>query len=142
MTGDRAVALETCDALPPEAALVDAGLGDFNESAAPLHDVVALCCIARIDGRAIGGAVGRTWGRCCELQQLWVDPAHRRKGIATALVERFEARARERGCTTVYLDTFSFQAPSLYARLGYAVASEIRGFPDGIVKYLMRRELS
>lgn len=90
----------------------------------------------------IGGAVGRTWGECCELQQLWVDPAQRRQGIGARLVREFEQRAQARGCRTFYLETFSFQAPSLYRSLGYAVAHELHGFAPGIVKYLMVRRLS
>jgi GNAT superfamily N-acetyltransferase len=135
------IAYETHDDAPPGATgIVDAGLSDANLAAAPLAAVVALTCFARDDaGAVIGGAVGRTWGECCELQQLWVAPPYRRQGIGSALVRRFEARGRERGCRTFYLTTFSFQAPSLYKRLGYRAAAEIRGFPAGIVKYLMVR---
>jgi ribosomal protein S18 acetylase RimI-like enzyme len=129
------------DELPAEAArLVDAGLGDSNETAAPLHLMRPLGCLARLPaGQVIGGAVGRTWGACCELQQLWVEPQQRRRGIGKVLVQQFEARATTRGCTTFYLETFSFQAPSLYRALGYEVKLELRGFPDGIVKYTMVR---
>ncbi len=129
------------DALPPEAAIVDAGLGDANEAAAPLHEVQPLACFARRpDGEVLGGAVGRTWGTACELQQLWVDQAHRRRGIGAQLVREFESRARERGCRTFYLETFSFQAPSLYRSLGYTVRLELHGFGHGIVKYTMVRD--
>ena len=129
------------DDLPPDAALVDAGLDRFNADAAPLQHVRPLACLAHLtSGQAIGGAVGRTWGACCELQQLWVHPVHRRRGVGARLVETFERRARERGCRTFFLETFSFQSPQLYRRLGYQVRLELRGFPDGIVKYLMVRE--
>jgi ribosomal protein S18 acetylase RimI-like enzyme len=130
------------DVLPPEAAIVDAGLGDANEAAAPLHEVQPLACIARQPGgQVVGGAVGRTWGIACELQQLWVDPVHRRRGIGAQLVREFERRARARGCRTFYLETFSFQAPSLYHSLGYSVRLELHGFGHGIVKYTMVREV-
>jgi ribosomal protein S18 acetylase RimI-like enzyme len=129
------------DVLPPEAAIVDAGLGDANAAAAPLHEVRPLACIARRPGgEVVGGAVGRTWGSACELQQLWVDSAHRRRGIGAQLVREFERRARARGCRTFYLETFSFQAPSLYRSLGYAVRLELHGFGHGIVKYTMVHE--
>ncbi|HSW09027.1 GNAT family N-acetyltransferase [Aquabacterium sp.] len=130
------------DELPPDdARLVDDGLVEANDRAAPLHEVRPLACFARLpSGQPIGGAVGRTWGRCCELQQLWVDPALRRQGLATRLVQAFEARATERGCHLFYLETFNFQAPALYRSLGYRVVHEHAVYPHGIVKVLMVRD--
>jgi ribosomal protein S18 acetylase RimI-like enzyme len=130
------------DELPPEATVIDTGLGEANAAAAPLEDVQALACLASDDaGRVIGGAIGRTWGACCELQQLWVEPAHRRRGIAARLVREFELRAEARGARTFYLETFSFQAPGLYRSLGYSERLALHGFAPGIVKYTMVREL-
>jgi len=137
------VLLSVHDDVPQEEGrLVDAGLGAANEAAAPLHEVRALSCFARLpSGTVIGGAVGRTWGSCCELQQLWVEPDHRRRGIGARLVREFERRAQGRGCRTFYLETFSFQAPALYRSLGYEAKLELRGFAPGIVKYVMVREV-
>jgi ribosomal protein S18 acetylase RimI-like enzyme len=136
-----ALRLEAHDGVPEAPArIVDAGLGMANERAAPLDGVRPLSCFAYDGGAVVGGAVGRTWGECCELQQLWVDERYRRRGVATRLVRLFEARAAARGCCTFYLETFSFQAPALYRRLGYEAALTIAGFPDGIVKLLMVRQ--
>ena len=127
--------------LREDAAIIDAGLGLANDAVAPLHEVRPLCCFARTaSGQVLGGAVGRTWGACCELQQLWVEPEHRRQGIGARLVRELERHAEARGCRTFYLYTFSFQAPGLYRALGYASAFELRGFPGGIVKHTMVRE--
>lgn len=121
-----------------EAGVVDAGLGEANDAAAPLHEVRALSCFARLpSGEVIGGAVGRSWGGCCELQQLWVEPSHRQRGIGSQLVARFERHAMERGCHVFYLETFSFQAPQLYRALGYRSAHEHAVYPHGIVRHLM-----
>lgn len=137
------IAITSHDCHPAEAsALVDAGLGEFNDAAAPLHEVVPISCFARSPSRQVlGGAVGRRWGTCCELQQLWVEPPHRRQGIGAKLVQAFEAQARRHGCTSVYLETFSFQAPELYRALGYAVDYERKCYPHGIVKLHMAKEL-
>jgi ribosomal protein S18 acetylase RimI-like enzyme len=125
-----------------DAAVVDAGLGAANDAAAPLHQVQPLAAFVReADGAVIGGAVGRTWGTCCELQQLWVDAAWRRRGLGARLVRAFEQRAQQRGCVTFYLETFSFQAPSLYRGLGYEERLAIGGFAPGIRKFTMVREL-
>jgi ribosomal protein S18 acetylase RimI-like enzyme len=135
------VSLTLHDCTPSEAgAIVDAGLEAANQAAAPLQEVRPLSCFARLaSGVLIGGAVGRTWGSCCELQQLWVDPAFRRRGIGARLVREFERGGKERGCRTFYLETFSFQAPALYLALGYGVALEIDGYSPGVCKYTMIR---
>lgn len=123
-----------------EAAIIDAGLGASNEAAAPIHEVRPLSCFLRLaGGKVVGGAVGRTWGECCELQQLWVEPRYRRQGFGGRIVREFERHAAARGCRTFYLDTFSFQAPAFYRSLGYRPKMELHGFPKGHTKYSMVR---
>lgn len=129
------------------AAIVDEGLGASNEDRAPLHEVRPLQCFIRTDdGEVIGGAVGRTWGLCVELQQLWVRPDHRGAGWGRRLVQAFEQRAIERGCRLSYLETFSFQAPDFYRSLGYEVAATIEGYGQAsgerIAKHLMTHGLT
>jgi GNAT superfamily N-acetyltransferase len=141
LDGVRVTALDA--AAQADAASVDDGLGRANEAAAPLHDVQALASMAHLPtGELIGGAIGRTWGTCCELQQMWVREDWRRHGIGARLVAAFEQRALARGCTTFYLETFSFQAPTFYASLGYEVKLALSGFTDGIVKYTMVRNVA
>src|SRR5512137_3059257 len=116
MASREALTFTVHDEVPPDAGrIVDDGLGAANAAAAPLQDVRPLSCFARsAAGQVVGGVVGRTWGSCCELQQVWVEPAHRRAGIGTSLVREFERHAEARGCRTFYLETFSFQAPDFY----------------------------
>jgi ribosomal protein S18 acetylase RimI-like enzyme len=136
--------ISTHEAWPREAAAaVDAGLDAHNDLARPLQDVRALACIAQDpEGRVLGGALGRTWGRCCELQQLWVDDSCRHQGLGTRLMSAFEAAAEARGCTTFYLDTFSFQALGFYRGLGYEVALTIAGYTGGVEKYTLIKHRS
>ena len=57
----------------------------------------------------------------CWLEDLFVAPQARRRGIASALLEQVVQRARERGCRRVELDTNSenAQARALYAGFGF-----------------------
>ena len=124
------------------AAVIDAGLDEYNTAAAPLSDVHPLHVVAEdADGMVVGGAIGRTWGQCCELQQLWVTPKLRANRIGSQLMDAFEQGARRRGCLLVYLDTFSFQAPGFYRARGYDEALRIDGFTDGIIKFTMQKRL-
>lgn len=136
------IELSIHDDLQPDAAdVVDRGLDEANDAAGVLQDVKPLSAFVRDGGRVVGGAVGRTWGECCELQQLWIDAAYRRRGLGERLLRGFEQRAAERGCTLVYLTTFSFQAPAFYEGRGYRVVHELRGYAHGVRKFTMSRQI-
>ena len=138
-----ALTFSDCDD-PPQASIlaVDNGLELHNHAAAQLSDVKPLASFAsESSGQVIGGAVGRTWGKCCELLQLWVEPAYRARGVASRLLKRFEERAEGRGCSVFYLTTLSFQAPEFYRKHGYVSIAEICGYPNDIAKYLMYKEV-
>jgi GNAT superfamily N-acetyltransferase len=144
--GPIAVALEWEDAdgspLPSDAKIIDEGLEQFNRGAADFTSSLKFACVARLrSGTVVGGALARWWGQCCELQQLWVDKHHRSAGVGRRLVQMVEAEARARGCAVIYLDTFTFQAPLFYQKLGYEVACEIQGFPNDVSKFVMRKTL-
>jgi GNAT superfamily N-acetyltransferase len=55
------------------------------------------------------------------MRSVFVDPAARRAGVATALVRQIEAEARRRGGLALYLGTGIRQpeALRLYVKLGY-----------------------
>ena len=56
-------------------------------------------------------------------------------------MQMLEREVAGRGATVVYLDTFSFQAPEFYKRCGYRTALRIDGFPDGIARHLMMKDV-
>jgi GNAT superfamily N-acetyltransferase len=62
---------------------------------------------------------------------LWVADSWRKHGVGTQLLRRAEASAREKGCRAAYLDTFTFQAPKFYERLGYREFGRLDDFPLG-----------
>jgi GNAT superfamily N-acetyltransferase len=62
---------------------------------------------------------------------LWVADAYRKHGVGSQLMAGAEAAAREHGCRAAYLDTFTFQAPKFYERLGYREFGRLNDFPPG-----------
>jgi GNAT superfamily N-acetyltransferase len=140
MSADVLVFRTTDNPTEGDLQLVDAGLDQHNFSAAPLADVARLAAFAtEPSGRVVAGAVGRTWGKCCELLQLWVAPEFRAHRVGSRLLRDFEERARTRGCTVFYLTTLSFQAPDFYRKHVYEALARITGYPNGIAKYLMHK---
>lgn len=88
--------------------------------------------VAQEEGEIAGFACGQVCASFCyprpfgELTELYVDPAHRRKGIATELVGAAEEEMRKRGADCVRLLTGSGNraARALYERCGYAPEDE------------------
>ncbi|MCM1337536.1 MAG: GNAT family N-acetyltransferase [Candidatus Amulumruptor caecigallinarius] len=57
-------------------------------------------------------------GLCAYLMNIYVRPARRSQGVATAIVSHLVQEARARGCDKIYLETTD-AAHSLYCRLGF-----------------------
>jgi len=56
------------------------------------------------------------------------------------LMGQAEGRARERGCHSTWLDTFSFQARGFYEKLGYEEFGRL-DYPPGHYRHFMRKRL-
>ena len=72
---------------------------------------------------------------------LWVADKHRGHGYGGALMRTAEDEARSRGVRNVYLDTFSFQAPEFYKKLGYREFARLDEFPAGHRRHWMTKAL-
>ena len=104
-----------------------------------LEEVVAdetrgFLLVARDDGRIVGIAYVATipsvehCGFVAWLEELYVTPIYRSRGIGTALVEAVLERARKMGIVAIDLeiDAGHSRAESLYRRLGFQPLSRSR----------------
>lgn len=75
--------------------------------------------VAREGDAVVGGLYG--WGQLgwFFVKLLALTPEARGTGAGARLLADAEAHAREAGLVGVYLDTYEFQAPGFYAKLGY-----------------------
>ena len=117
-------------------------LYEFNSAATGISDGEWLTIVVRDESdRIVAGLSGSTWGGCAEIRQFWVEESRRRQGLGTALLEAAEQEARRRGCTSVLLMTFRFQAPAFYARHGFDVVAAVDDHPEGHQNLLLRKRL-
>ena len=110
-------------------------------AAMDLGDERDLAIFVRDDDKIVAGISGWTWGDCCELQSLWVEPSLRGHGLATRLLAAAEAEAAARDCSQTVHFTYDFQARALYERNGYELVGRVEDFPAGADVLWFRKRL-
>jgi GNAT superfamily N-acetyltransferase len=116
---------------PHDIELLEARIRREASAAMGLGDEVDLAIFVREEGEVVAGISGWTWGDCCELQSLWVQPSLRGRGLATKLIAAAETEAAARGCVQTVHFTYEFQARRLYERNGYKLVARVQDFPSG-----------
>ncbi len=124
-------------------AVVRDGVALHNVAAIGADEYYPVCIFLKNEhGEVLGGILGHIWACCMEIAFLWVAPFLRHKGYGTALLRAAETLAADRACTMVQLDTFSFQAPTFYAQLGYETVAVLSDFPPGHQKHFLKKVLA
>lgn len=100
--------------------------------------------IAVLDGggSVAGGLIGSSQFKWLKVEFLVVREDLRRNGIGQRLMTMAETEDAARGCTSIFVDTMSYQAPDFYKRLGYGQVGFIRDWDShGHDKYLFVKKL-
>lgn len=120
--------------------ILERGLAEDAVGKAEPRDYRPLILLVRdSEGRIRAGLRGATAWKWLHIKHLWVDRALRSGGHGRALVEAAEREAAERGCHGSWVDTFSFQSPGFYERLGYEVFGELEDFPPGEKRFFLKK---
>ena len=93
------------------------------------------------DGAVVGGLFGRMFCRWLFVELLFVPEELRGQGVGKEMMRKAEAFAAENNCIGVWLDTFTFQAPQFYQKLGYSVFGQIDDYPPGQSRVFLQKRL-
>jgi GNAT superfamily N-acetyltransferase len=129
---------------PDDAAwgVVGGGITAFNLAHAGSDAATPLCIVLRDEsGQTLGGLIGDTYYGWLSVSLMFVKDELRGQGFGEKLLAHAEEEARSRGVQAVYLDTFSFQAPGFYEKLGYHVFGELVDFPPGHIRHYLTKRL-
>jgi ribosomal protein S18 acetylase RimI-like enzyme len=117
-------------------------LYEFNSQATGIFGALSISVVGRdAQGEIVAGLCGHTWGRCCEIRQVWVHEKHRGQGLGRRLLELTETEARRRECFQIVLSTYSFQAPEFYRKLGFEIVASLHDYPLGHQHLQLRKFL-
>ena len=79
----------------------------------------------------LGGIIARSVSDWTFIELLAVTDAARSRGVGRKLVEAVEQEAQRLGSVGLWLDTFSYQAPDFYRKLGFEEFGRIGDHPRG-----------
>lgn len=82
-------------------------------------------------GAPVGGLTGRHRAGWLYVELFHIPEAYRGRGLGRAILTMAEREAAARGLAGVWLETYAFQAPGFYARMGYATVGTLPGCPPG-----------
>lgn len=124
--------------------VVEQGMRDFERSVFPdlpdeSEDINFFAFAKTDNGQVIGGVKATIFWNGLEIDTLWVAPEHRRKNIASRLMNEAETFAVTHGAVVGYLKTV--KARAFYEQLGYSVYGVLEDRPVGSLLYHMKKRL-
>jgi GNAT superfamily N-acetyltransferase len=121
-------------------AAIELPLDEFTRTRGFVWNPQPFALALRDDSGGIrGGLIGSLqWSWLC-IDILSVAAELRGIGWGRRLVEEAEQLAVAAGCRQAWVDTFSFQSPQFYHRLGYRVFGELPDYPAGQTRYFLAK---
>jgi GNAT superfamily N-acetyltransferase len=90
-------------------------------------------------GQSVGGLWGELYYDWLFVELLFVPESLRGKDFGSKLLGEAERIAKAKGCTGIWLDTFSFQAPGFYEKHGYERFAALENYPRGKQRFFFRK---
>lgn len=119
------------------------GLIAFNSHYFSKRDNQPVALFVRdTNNKVIGGLCGEIFLNSLYIKYLWLDESLRGAGLGKKLMARIEKEAMQRAIPNIYLDTFSFQAPQFYEKMGFIEVGRYSNFPEtGVDKIFFQKNI-
>ena len=118
------------------------GLGRYNRELGGVDHWKPVAFEARSpSGKPVGGLFGNTYWGWLYISVLWIHGKYRAQKVGTELLRMAEAEALRRKCKYAHLDSFTFQAPGFYKKLGYKEFGRLDGLPQGHSRIFLYKKL-
>lgn len=119
-----------------------AGLLRYNRAkAGPFRYSRRVITVRSGKGRILGGVILQSYWKETYVELLWLSGKARSQGTGRELMREAERQARRRGSVLMHLNTYSFQAPGFYEKLGFRRVGKVAGSPKGEKRYFYAKAL-
>ena len=119
------------------------GLIRYNlQQAGPFSYKRTVLTVRDAKKRILGGVILQSYWLETYVELLWLSARARRLGLGRQLMQEAERRARRRGSRLLHLNTYSFQAPGFYEKLGYKPFGELRDLSNPTRRFWLWKRLA
>jgi ribosomal protein S18 acetylase RimI-like enzyme len=127
---------------PQDKAVMVEGMLGYHASKGHPRNVDTHSILIKDDNKLIGCVIVTFLYNGMEIATLWVDERMRGQGLGKKLMEMAETEGKKRGADFAYTNTFTWQAPGFYEKLGYTQYGILEDFPAGNTLSYYRKDLS
>ena len=125
--------------------IIAASLSAFNEKFVPATQDskrILIHYLIKENEMFVGGICANVYiWKILFISLLYVDEAYRNQNLASFLLQKVEAEAKEMGVKLAHLDTFDFQAKDFYLKHGYEIFGVLDDCPEGHQRYFLKKRL-
>lgn len=125
--------------------IIDAPLYAFNKKCVPATqdpECININYVIKENDTLVGGICADVYiWKILFISLLYVDEAYRNQDLASFLLQKVEAEAKEIGVKLAHLDTFDFQAKDFYLKHGYEIFGVLDDCPEGHQRYYLKKRL-
>lgn len=90
--------------------------------------------------KIIGGAIGYIRFKWYFLTDLYLEEEYRKNKLGTKILMEVEKFAKEQKALGIRVESWDFQAPKFYQKLGYQVYAIFEDCPPGTKEYLLYKK--
>jgi len=130
------------DAARENPAVAAALAAEIEQRFGPRDENLFSFALRDAQGALVGGLNGAAHWSWFYIRHLWVAPERRGEGLAALLLKAAEAKARERACLGLYIDTFEEPVAAFYERRGFRRAGAVPDFPPGAARFFLYKPLA
>ncbi|OGV93784.1 hypothetical protein A3B57_03905 [Microgenomates group bacterium RIFCSPLOWO2_01_FULL_47_10] len=127
---------------PADKQIMVDGMLAYHASQGHPRQINTYSIIMKDHDKTIGCVVVTFLWNGMEIQSLWVDETVRKQGYGRKLMAMAEEEAIKRGCGLAYTNTFTWQAPGFYQKIGYSEYGKLEDFPAGNTLFYFSKRLS
>jgi ribosomal protein S18 acetylase RimI-like enzyme len=129
------------DATPELRAAILAPLQAYSRLRGLVWQPTSLVLVLKEDTEVVGGLIGHYHWEWLQIEVLAVVKHLRGQGWGKRLMAEAEQIGVTAGCHHAWVDTFSFQAPGFYEKLGYRIFGELPEYPTGQTRFFLAKQL-